>query len=210
MKPSTAIILCAIFSAIFWLWYDAVFAPKAELEKALADAAAGNVAQKIRAADMYMICYDSYRMSARVLKRENWSQLRTYGFLAKCTSGTVQAGAKLLEEAAMTGDPEAAYRMALVASTSRARDNSSFEWMKKAAEKGHKLAQISLGFRYLNMKPPNYNEALFWYEVSNDHSSEAWSKNSYDSARNGVLDIDKPAIMKRVEEWRQSHPESKN
>ncbi|MBL8712687.1 MAG: hypothetical protein JNM12_07290 [Alphaproteobacteria bacterium] len=209
MKPSATIILCAIFTTIFWLWYDAVFAPKAELEKALADASAGNIAQKIRAADMYMICNDYYRMDARVLKRENWSHLRTYGFLARCTSDTVQAGAKLLEEAAMTGDAEAAYRMALVTSTSRAGDNNSFEWMKKAAEKGHKLAQNSLGFRYLNMKPPNYNEALFWYEVSNDHSSEAWIKNSYDSALNGVPDIDKPVIMKRVEEWRHSHPESK-
>lgn len=208
MKTSTAIIVFVILSGIFWVWYDSVFAPKAELEKALADAAAGDMAQKIRAADMSMICDNFYRMDAKVLKRENWSQLRTYGFLARCSSKTVKDGVNLLEEAAMTGNPEATYRMALA--TVSAPDNSSFEWMKKAAEKNHKLAQQSLAFRYTKMKPPKYKEALFWFEVSGDNLSEAWRKDSYDTARNNLTDDEKVEIMKQVKEWLDSHAYSKN
>lgn len=198
--------LFVIFSGILWVWYDFAVAPETELEKALADGAAGNIPQKIRAADMYMICYDFYRMDAKVLERENWSKLRTLGFLTRCSSKTVEAGGKLLEEAAATGDVEAAYRLALA--TRAAHDNRYFEWMKVAAEKGHKLAQESLAYHYTRMKPPNYKEALFWLEISNDNFSEVWKKNRYDSARNGLTDKEKSDVMKRVNEWTDAHTTS--
>lgn len=72
-------------------------------------------------------------------------------------------------DAAMQGDPEAQYQLALCYETGdgvEADADKAFEWYKKAAEQGVVEAQNSLGCCYYNGEgtPQDYGKAAQWFK----------------------------------------------
>ena len=63
----------------------------------------------------------------------------------------------------LNGDTEAMYALGYDYKEKNIMDSATI-WLTKAAERGHVLSQALLGEILEEQNPPNYSEALFWYE----------------------------------------------
>lgn len=68
-----------------------------------------------------------------------------------------------LYKRAMNGDTEAMYALGYDYKEKNIMDSATI-WLTKAAERGHVHSQALLGEILEEQNPPNYSEALFWYE----------------------------------------------
>ena len=93
--------------------------------------------------------------------------------IAAFESREFTAAARLLGPHAQQGDPEARYRLAIMAQNGLgmvANEELAFDYMKSAAEAGLGLAQHGLGFMYMqgDCVAPDPQQAIAWFTRAAD------------------------------------------
>ncbi|KHD06966.2 Sel1 domain protein repeat-containing protein [Candidatus Thiomargarita nelsonii] len=99
---------------------------------------------------------------------------------------------------ALSGHPEAQYRLAIMAQNGLGmvvNEKNAAHWMRTAAEQGFDLAQHGLGFMYMEGEcvEQNYSQAIHWFSLAAEQGlagAQTTLGNLYEQGRGVEKDLD--------------------